>query len=326
MKILVFGSTGFVGRNIVEILSEKHDVVPVVRRSTINKNRGVIDAFYSKKLSVRVVNTFSLEELTNTISSEEPDVVIYASGLLTGSWRDLRSVHVDLPSAILDAIGKTDPREKLFVYISSTGASRSIDKVLVEEKNHCSHVNELIGGYEKSKCLGEIEVREKASRLGINYIILRPTIMIGRYNTHREWVLLKRISSIGISIDLSFRLNVLDIEDLVGVIDRLILRRDLYNDYYHVASPKTISFKEISSVLREKLGKRSWIRISDKVIPFLKVIRSILPRGVYRSLIEAIIKGEYIVSVEKLLSRIDYVFRDPLESFERYFEWLINND
>ncbi len=322
MRIIIIGSTGFIGRNLVEKLGTRHEIYSVIRGSSVDKNRSLIDEFMRKGVYVDILNKLSVDDLVNYFKNNSSDVIIFAAGLLKGSWSDLKEVHADLPSRILDAMNLSGLKETLFVYISSTGASKPGIDPVVEEDTHCEHMNSLRSGYERSKCLGEKIVRERSFRYGINHVILRPSIVVGEYNTHNEWITLMRLARRGVKIDINFVFNIIDIDDLVGVIDKIIGGKDLYNNYYHVASPKPISMKRVTDILFDVLGKKPIVRVGDRILYLAKILRFIAPSDVTRSFLETIVKKRYIVSVKKLLSKLDHVFIDPEETFKRYFTWL----
>ncbi|MGC9009516.1 MAG: NAD-dependent epimerase/dehydratase family protein [Sulfolobales archaeon] len=324
MRIFVIGSTGFIGRNIVERLSERHEIISVVRESSLIKRDDVIKKFTQLGVSIEKIDVLSLEKLTELFNKYSPDAIINAAGLLKGSWSSLKEVHVDLPERIVEAMGRSGLTNSIFIHISSIGASPSSSDPVVEEKDHCAHIDSLRSDYERSKCLGEIRVRERASSYGINYVILRPSIVVGEYNEHREWITLLNLSRRGVKIDINFVFNIIDIEDLVGITEKVIWRRDLYNNYYHVASPKPISIKEVTDILFELLRKKPLVRIGDSFLGLLKILRYFILSDVDRSFAEMLIKKRYIVSIDKLRSKLYHVFREPEETFRKYFMWLIS--
>ncbi|MGC9148141.1 MAG: NAD-dependent epimerase/dehydratase family protein [Sulfolobales archaeon] len=324
MRIFLVGSTGFIGRNIAERLSKRYEIFSVVRKSSVNKRSEVIKDLVRFGVFIEKLNKLGVDDLVYLFNKSPPDAVIYAAGLLKSSWSSLKEVHVDLPERILDALSLSGLRNSLFIYISSTGASPPSNDSVAEEENHCAHIDSLRSGYERSKCLGEITIREKSRRYGINYVILRPSIVVGEYNTHSEWITLLNLSKRRIKIDINFIFNIIDVEDLVNIIEKIIQREDLYNNYYHVASPKPISIREATDTLFDLLGRRPLVRVGDNFLSLLRLLRYFITSDVDRYLIEILIRRRYIVSVDKLISKLDHVFRDPEETFIRYFKWIIS--
>jgi nucleoside-diphosphate-sugar epimerase len=324
-NVLVLGSTGFIGRNIVEILHEKNHVVhPVIRRESVRREE-LYNHYVKKGVEPLIIKDIDEKDLSKIILEKNIDVVVNSIGLLRGSRERLYEAHVETSRRILRGIIYSENKDLLYIHISSTAASDiSREKPLAEEKIHCSHIDDLKTSYEKTKCEGEILVRDLCERHGINYVILRPNIVIGRYNRHDEWIFLNRISRLGVHLDLDIKTNITDVKDLVEIINLLFYRKDLYNDYYHIVSPKEISVKEISRIFLEVLNKRSFVRIGERSIRITRLLKIFLRDEMLRRFIDVLSEKDLRISSDKFIKRSGYIFKDPVESFVEYVKWLNN--
>ncbi|MEM4672265.1 MAG: NAD(P)-dependent oxidoreductase [Sulfolobales archaeon] len=324
LKIVIAGASGFVGRNIAEFLIEKgFDVYPVLRRRTLEKTGEVLKIYEEKRSRPLIIESFSRERLREEFRRIKPDILINAIGLLKGSERELYEAHVGVVEEILGSLELPRGEEVLYIHISSTGASdMRLGKPVREEEEHCSHIDSLRTYYEKSKCLGEIRVREICGEKGFKYVILRPSIIIGEYNTHREWINILRLSRIGIELDIGTRINILDVKDLAGIVLLLIERRDLANDFYHIASPKDIRISDISRVALRIIGRRGFLRIGMRSLRIASSIARPFLGDIDRRFLEVLLTGDARISSEKFIGKTGYRFRDPMESLERFFTWL----
>lgn len=326
MKIMIIGSTGFVGRSIIRsFLSRNIETVALVRKNTAEKKAPTLNLLKKWGCTIKILDIYNHRELEDILKSIKPDVLVYSAGILRGPKEEFIRVHVDLPSIILDSIYKSNTKP-IYIHISSTGASNfSIDqRPLPEEREHCSHINELPTIYEKSKCMGEKVVIEKSQRYNLNYIILRPNLIIGELNRHREWINMIRFAKLGIKLNLPGVTNVLNVRDLAELIIHIAKTGKGLNNFYHVASPKSISIYRISEIALDILERRSIISIGSSLI---KIAKLFTLSQIDRRMFEFLDKDSR-VSINKMANNLNYdpnSFRDPEESFRDMFKSIIQS-
>ncbi len=326
MRMLIIGSTGFVGRSIIEELSKENiDIVAIVREKTLHTKADIVEQLKRKgKTSVEVVRSLDKQELTDIFKNMNPDTIIFSAGIIRGKREDFEYVHIKLPSIIMDSIRSSDI-DPLYIHVSSTGASNfQIDeRPLPEEKKHCEHMDKLPTIYEKSKCIGEKVVVEKSMEHGIRYVILRPNIIVGRLNRHREWINIIKLAKLGIKMNFDGVTNILDAEDLAKLIHHIMSTERGVNDYYHVASPHNIYIYRISEIALDVVGRKAIISLGPL---FAKFLRAFVMDEMMKRMLEFLNKDSRI-SIDKLIAKTGYSkdrFKDPESSMREMFMSILN--
>lgn len=321
MRILVLGATGFIGFNLVlELRRVGWDVAAVARESSRLSREGVLASIRSSGASVLFSEGLGLESLRRIFKDQRPDVVVNAVGLLRGGRGDLEEAHVEIPRRAVQALSDAGGGS-LFVHISSTGASdfSRPERPLGEEEAHCAHLERLPTWYERTKCLGELEVSRISKKRGLGHVILRPNLVVGRHNLHPEWRRLLTISRLGVFVDLPGVTSLVDVEDLASAVVGVISSPGAHNDYYHVASPEPIGLREISSIALEAAGSRPRIRVGRGL---LALARS-LPLGEIDRRFLQLLDKDTRISPNKLLNRLPGLrLKSSREAFKNYMNWL----
>lgn len=174
MKAYVTGATGCVGRNLVdELLKDKWDVIVLHRESS--------DLSRLKGCNVRFqpVDLYDLESVKRVLS-ESADAIFHVAGNVSHwplereqQYKDNVITTQNLVNAALEKpIGRF-----IFCSTGATGGGQenySIAKTPEE-------ADKIKNNYIRTKRLAEIVI-EKAIDNGLNAIILKPIIIIGRYD------------------------------------------------------------------------------------------------------------------------------------------------
>lgn len=248
MKILITGIHGFVGSNLVSVLSEAHTIY------------GLDIVAPDKK---GVVKTFACQDLDQGLLPQV-DAIIH----LAGKAHDTRNktaadvyfkVNTDLTKKMFDYF-TAHPEIKKFIFFSSVKAA--VDKVsgdvLTEDVVPCP-----IGPYGESKILAEkyIQVelvkRDYSDR---NVIILRPCMIHGPGNKGNLNLLYGFVKK-GLPWPLGAfenRRTFTSIDNLVFVISK-ILSTNIESGIYNMADDQALSTNELIRVMCSAMGKKARI-------------------------------------------------------------------
>ena len=226
MKIAVFGSSGFIGKNLV---------------SSLQKN-----------FNVREISLRNPEWEKNL--DEETDVFINLVGKAhdhkgTATEEDYYFANVNLAQNLFEAFKKTDA--ELFIHISSLAALEEFESVKpLVETDHCNPVSL----YGKSKRKAEEWLLQQDLPNGKKLIIIRPPMVHGPGDKGNLGLLYKIISK-GIPYPLASFNNersFISIGNFIFYIKQIIDKRNSINSgIYHIADDETVATNEIIEVIKK---------------------------------------------------------------------------
>jgi nucleoside-diphosphate-sugar epimerase len=278
-SVLITGSTGFVGQNLLNYLREY---------------------CYIRTLSRAELNDVSIADL------KEIDTVIH----LAGKAHDLRKasnpeeyyhVNFGLTKKLYDAFLQSDAKK--FIFISSVkAAADSVNGVLYENVKANPQTD-----YGKSKLMAEEYLESQVSAGGKSYYILRPCMIHGPGNKGNLNLLYKFVKkSIPYPLaGFNNRRSFLSVENLCFVINELIARDGIPGGIYQVSDDEALSTSEVVTILTESLKAkpRLW-KIPAKIITILAKIGDRLHLPLTTERLNKLIES-YVVSNEKIKRAIN---------------------
>ena len=149
-RVLVFGGSGFVGRQVCEQLARLGWHITVPTRRAVNAAR--VQSLPG--LTVIEANVHQEADLTRLIPGH--DAVVNLVAVLHGSEERFESVHVDLPGKIASAMKKAGVQR--LVHVSALGADPQGPSM-----------------YQRSKARGETVLHNA----GLQLTVLRPSVIFG---------------------------------------------------------------------------------------------------------------------------------------------------
>jgi nucleoside-diphosphate-sugar epimerase len=251
-NILITGSNGFVGKNVITFLSGFGELkIEAVNRGHIQKIQNL--------------------NLTNSVLLH-----------LAGKAHDLKNislpieyyqVNTELTKQLFDLF--LNSKATVFITLSSVKAvADTLDFDLNE-----NHIPNPITHYGKSKLLAEQYILSKELPKGKRVYILRPCMIHGPGNKGNLNLLYKLVSN-GIPWPLEAYENkrsFCSIDNLLFIIKELIDRDDIPSGVYNVADEEIISTNELISLISEyKSIKPKFWKISKSFIKIIAKIGDIL--------------------------------------------------
>ncbi len=228
-KIIILGSTGFIGTSLHEYL--------------LRKNYHVEGSFRTNQFfRVNHGNYFCIGENKNFNNT----IVVY----LIESIGD-KNINIDFLTGYLSQFTSTTK----LIFISSRLVYDVNNKLPVEEISDLKSRNT----YAESKIVQEELIREKAKTIGFNYVILRPSNVFGISNTYKSIrniinVFADNIINNKTSFvygDGSQVRDYLNIKELNKVIE-LIIRNDVFdNEIYNIGSGIGLTINDIVNIFKE---------------------------------------------------------------------------
>jgi len=167
----ITGATGCVGRNLVDILLEKQWKIIVLHRksSDLTKLAGL-------NVECREVELHDYYSVNNALHSKA-DVLFHIAANVTHNPVHHQNQFRDnvLSTDVLSSMCATQHIVDRFIYCS-TGAVARTDNFSLEQ------INTIRSGYIKTKKLSELIIRKAIVHGGLDAVILRPIIVVGKYD------------------------------------------------------------------------------------------------------------------------------------------------
>lgn len=249
MTVVITGSTGFVGKNLLHYLQDSDiNCVPLTREELIS---AVFTKIYQ---SDSIIHLAGKAHALEKVSDPEP----------------YYEINFEFTKELFDAFIKSNAKK--FVYISSVKAiADSVDDVLHESDLPNPHTH-----YGKSKLMAEEYVISKELPDGKSIYILRPCMIHGPGNKGNLNLLYKLVTK-GIPYPLAAfenKRSFLSVENLCFVIQELLERDDIPSGIYNVADDEALSTNELIKLIASASDRKPKLWEINQVL-----IRSLVKLG-----------------------------------------------
>ncbi len=249
MRILVTGATGFIGRAIVNHLIElEHEVIALVRETS---NRSGIP----EEVEFVEGNMLDLESLENAVKDVKAVIHLAAYFDFYPSDADLMyRVNVEGTRNLLDAcVGSTIER---FIYGSTT---ETIGPVRYPPGNEDTELRPQFD-YGKSKVIAERSVRELCCDTGIEYVIIRPTGVMGEGDQYTAFELIEAINNGDVPVlpgDGEKHIMYTHIDDVVEGFVAALSSKSAANETIILCPDHPMKYKQLIEYLGDILGVKA---------------------------------------------------------------------
>lgn len=229
MTLLITGSSGFVGQNLLKYLKD-------FELGTINRQQ---------------LNNLTIEQFNHA------DAIIHLAGKAhdlkkTSDPEEYYQVNFELTKKLYDAFLKSSAKK--FIFISSVKAvADSVEGVLTEKQEPNPQTD-----YGKSKLMAEQYIQSQELPEGKSYYILRPCMIHGPGNKGNLNLLYKFVQK-GVPYPFAAfenKRSFLSVENLCFVIQQL-LEKDIPSGVYHVADNDALSTNAVVQILASQSGKKA---------------------------------------------------------------------
>lgn len=282
MSVLLTGSTGFVGTNLISFLKGKYQINSLKKKSEVNIHENIVIHLAGKAHDLKKTST--------------PD--------------EYYQVNTELTKKIFDAFLLSDAR--VFITLSSVKAVRDqVDDELSE-----SHIPSPITHYGKSKLLAEQYILSHKIPHGKRIYILRPCMIHGPGNKGNLNLLYKLVSK-GIPWPLGAfenKRSFCSIDNLLYIIKELIEREDIPSGVYNVADDEPLSTNQVISLLAKSQNKKPKIwKVSKGLIESIAKLGNVLRLPLNEERLQKL-TDSYVVNNKKIATAIGKPF--PVSSKE----------
>jgi nucleoside-diphosphate-sugar epimerase len=228
MKVLVTGSSGFVGREVVKELKRK--------------GHSIIEFDYTNGQ-----NILNKEDLIKAMKPAEG--VIHLAGIIENNHPELWKINVEGTLNVAETAEKTNTKK--LVFLSSTGVYGFTTKK-VNEKSETNPQN----NYEKSKVEGEKICLEMQDDMGV--CIIRSAMILGANKYWKKmFEMLKK--EYPLPLEGKNKFQIIYVKDLAHAIVK-ILEKGKNGEIYLVAGKEKPTLNEFCEIVQEELGIKKGVK------------------------------------------------------------------
>ena len=261
MKILIFGATGFIGRNLIRVLSSENYELKLVSRN-IKK----AEQIFLNKAKIQAWNYTDENKLSELISNN--DVVINLAGeSISGKlWtkkqkQRILNSRVDLAEKISRALNKAKNKPKQIIQSSAIGYYGN-DTVAV-----CDESSNKGDGFLSDVC----ERWESALQIqdhSVRKVIIRTGVVLGGDSGMMPKLLFPIKYFMGSVFGKGDNMvSWIHVNDLVNAIEYLI--RNGSSGVYNLTAPNPISSKDMNRAIAKRLKRPLWFRIPKFILKII---------------------------------------------------------
>jgi len=256
VKVLIFGGTGFVGRNLIEELEDNQYQVFVVTR---NREK-YLESLANK---VQLLEWDTVSSLSSIDKLPEMDIVINLAGesLAEKRWtssvkEEIKDSRVRTNRAIVTAINNSVIEPELLISASAVDyyGPRQDEKITEKEKAGDSFLARVCRAWEEEA----YKVQNESTRV----VTTRFGVVLGEEGALQRMVLPFKLYVGGPVGRGEQWLSWIHIQDLVKMIRFIMENQDLTGPV-NAVSPDPVRMKDFSKTLGNVLNKPSWLPVPE---------------------------------------------------------------
>ena len=317
MNVLLTGATGFVGRIVLERLlsqpeSELQKIVLVGRSLTRVPDHPKI----VKHIADAATGVEALKPILENVHT-----IIHCGGLASAaghSHGEVLQVNVAWPCNILRAAAETSVSRFIFLSSARVLGESSNGQIWNEESK-----KKPFGIYATSKCLAEESIIKICGRLSIEYVILRPPLIIGdkqASSIHTLWKIIRSKFPFPLVRDDGAR-RYISIENLANLIIECIHGEVMKNQIYLIGDEDVITTTELLGLMGSEIGiVDRWFCINKSLLK--NIFRAVGFGQIFVKLFEPA-----VFDIEKMKADFlcDHEYKSK-ETFKKLFKTMKEND
>ena len=238
MRVFLTGASGFVGKNLLNILDSNYQIFGLYRKHINNLPQNVIP-----------VNG-SLFNLHNAYKIKQIDVVIHIAGLTKALHSNkFYMVNSRGTKEVVNFARKKNVKH--FIYISSLAAAGPNENPVPKTEKD---IPLPVSNYGMSKLLGELYVKNS----NLPYTIIRPPAIFGPEDVDiLTYFKMVKKGIVFTSGDRSKLYSLIYVKDLVEFIKHTILKEKAMNEIFFISNHKFYTILDIISAIETALSKKS---------------------------------------------------------------------
>ncbi len=232
-SILIFGSSGQIGKSLIRKFTKNNYRVIAVTRSIHQKGYQIKTQSNYGYLELEEINSFNHKNITKLM--ERSSVCINLIGILYEKKENqFNLIHSDLPS-LLSKVASENSVEQ-FIHLSALGIEKANDSV-----------------YAMSKLSGEKKVKQNFSK----FVILKPSIVysVDDNFTTNFMGLLSRLPIMPLYYSGKTKFTPIHVSDLSNIIFEIV-KKKITGETIECIGPEVFTFKEIILKILKSINKK----------------------------------------------------------------------
>ncbi len=257
MRILVTGSTGFLGKHLIRKISQNHDLE--IRALVRTSNQDILD--FLKDHNTEIFKGDITDKEACIQAGKDCEIIIHMAAFLSDwdPWKKFHEVNVRGAENILESAIKN--KVKQFIFISTNDVYGFSHKTVITEDEKINPDN---FGYCKSKAMAQIILQNGLKEAKIPLTILYPLWIFGPEDkTFIPGIIEILQGNIAITIGKKTNLVPLTyVKNLVYYIEKAIGNSTAYNRGYFIGLEEKVLWKDFYQFFIDSLGfKPKFIRL-----------------------------------------------------------------
>ena len=301
MNVLIFGGTGFVGKNLTEELLSKGYQVYVVTRNNPKTANSLDD-------KVKVIEWDNGLPLSSIYELQEIDVVINLAGESIGNrrWsnsvkREILGSRIRTTGAIVTAINNRTIQPKVLINASAVGyyGPRQDDEITESEEAGQDFLAQVCRNW-------EIEAYKVQSDL-TRVVTIRIGVVLGSEGALNRMAMPYKFYMGGPLGTGNQWISWIHIQDLTSMI-RFVIEHQELTGPINATTPEPVKMRDFSKVLGEVLTRPSWLPTPEFLLKIaLGQMAEMLLQG-QRVVLQKILSAGFEFRFPKLRSALEAVF------------------
>ncbi len=235
-SILIFGSSGQIGKSLIRKFTKNNYRVIAVTRSIHQKGYQIKTQSNYGYLELEEMKVFNEEAISNLM--KKSSICINLIGILFEKKKNqFHLIHSALPSLLSELALKNNLKQ--FIHLSALGIEQAIDS-----------------NYAKSKLSGEEKVRKNFP----NSVILKPSIVysVDDNFTTNFMNLLSILPAMPLYYEGKTKFTPIHVSDIANVIFKIV-QKNITGETIECIGPEVLSFKEMLLKILKSINKKRFL-------------------------------------------------------------------